>query len=422
MMGPITALILLGFWGTFNRMFDLRASKRIIGGIDTGQLTATIIAFFAIGLIPETVYDTADLILVSAVCVTVALLFLIQIVRTNDLQRISNQQQQSDVKEVKYTDLFKNNYLKYLSLFLLVSMIATVLMEFTFLNTINVFYPEEAELKRFIAFFSAVVMIGSFIIQTFFNDYIIGTYGLRVSLMVMRAILGLFCVGAAITGNIFGYSVKNDELIYFFMFITLGRFSSAAFKDALENPAFKLFFLPLDIKIRFDVQTKIEGVINELSALIGGTLLVILGLEYFKFFELVAYTYLILILVVVMYFITKELYVEYRKTLEQTLHRNKQETMELRDDRNIINVILDEARDENPKKAVYGLKILEKIDPMLLENELLNRLHEEDKDLREFCVQKLRQLRSIDSLNALQENVEKNNLGETKELALQAIG
>jgi len=49
--GPIIAVFLLGFWGVFGRMFDLRQSKRIIGGIDTGQLAAAIIAFFPDGFI-----------------------------------------------------------------------------------------------------------------------------------------------------------------------------------------------------------------------------------------------------------------------------------------------------------------------------------------------------------------------------------
>ena len=45
---PFTYLILLIFWGAFGRLFDLRQSKRIIGGIDTGQLTASIIALLVV--------------------------------------------------------------------------------------------------------------------------------------------------------------------------------------------------------------------------------------------------------------------------------------------------------------------------------------------------------------------------------------
>ncbi|QCK14969.1 hypothetical protein [Mangrovivirga cuniculi] len=43
--GPINALVILGFWGVFLRLFNLRQSKRIIGGIDSGQLSASILTF-----------------------------------------------------------------------------------------------------------------------------------------------------------------------------------------------------------------------------------------------------------------------------------------------------------------------------------------------------------------------------------------
>ncbi|MCK5705605.1 MAG: hypothetical protein KAI29_30860, partial [Cyclobacteriaceae bacterium] len=48
MLGPITSLLVLGFWGVFGRLFDLRQSKRLMGGIDSGQLTAIIITTFSI--------------------------------------------------------------------------------------------------------------------------------------------------------------------------------------------------------------------------------------------------------------------------------------------------------------------------------------------------------------------------------------
>ncbi|PZR33963.1 MAG: hypothetical protein DI538_17280, partial [Azospira oryzae] len=35
--GPITAILLLCYWGVFGRLFNFKQSKRIIGWIDTGQ-------------------------------------------------------------------------------------------------------------------------------------------------------------------------------------------------------------------------------------------------------------------------------------------------------------------------------------------------------------------------------------------------
>ncbi|HLT73387.1 MAG TPA: hypothetical protein VKZ75_12080, partial [Cyclobacteriaceae bacterium] len=50
MTGPVTAVLLLSFWGVFGRLFNFRQSKRIIGWIDTGQLIAAIVATFSIPL------------------------------------------------------------------------------------------------------------------------------------------------------------------------------------------------------------------------------------------------------------------------------------------------------------------------------------------------------------------------------------
>ena len=82
--------------------------------------------------------------------------------------------------------------------------------------------------------------------------------------------MALFTLGAIITGHIFEYEVKTDEFILFFVLIAVGKAFTASLKDALENPAFKLFFLPLDIKIRFDIQTRIEGVVNEVAVFFAG--------------------------------------------------------------------------------------------------------------------------------------------------------
>lgn len=44
MSGPISAVLLLSFWGLFGRLFNFKQSKRIIGWIDAGQLIASILA------------------------------------------------------------------------------------------------------------------------------------------------------------------------------------------------------------------------------------------------------------------------------------------------------------------------------------------------------------------------------------------
>ncbi len=412
MIGPIAALLLLGFWGTFNRLFNLRQSKRIIGGIDTGQLTATIIAFFAIGLIPKESYDSSDLIVICAICMVGAFVFTLIIVRKYDLNALTEQraaeasQAEATAKESKYVDLYKNPYLRILSIFLVISMTATLFMEVTFLNTVESYYQDEAELKTFLAFFEGLIMVVSFLIQTFLNDWIIGTYGLRVALLVMPAILGLFVLGASVVSIPYPYEAlfaqwtdinlsRQDQLmarqnmIYFFLFVSLGRLISAALKDALESPAYKLFFLPLDIKVRFDIQAKIEGVVNEFSKLIAGVLL--LGLGLLTFLNLIHYTVLIIAFVVLMFWVTGKLYIEYRQTLRQTLNRNrKQESTHIKDETNVTQLLEQQLATPNQGKAIYVLKLLERIEPFLTENLMVQLVRQKGGKLKDYILSKAR--------------------------------
>ena len=72
MTGPITAVLLLSFWGIFGRLFNFRQSKRIIGWIDTGQLIAAIIAtLIVIPFTTKLVQETSNYLLLCAISIAV---------------------------------------------------------------------------------------------------------------------------------------------------------------------------------------------------------------------------------------------------------------------------------------------------------------------------------------------------------------
>lgn len=78
MTGPITAVLLLSFWGIFGRLFNFRQSKRIIGWIDTGQLIAAIITtLVAIPLTTNLIKSTASYLLVCAGSIFIVSILLI---------------------------------------------------------------------------------------------------------------------------------------------------------------------------------------------------------------------------------------------------------------------------------------------------------------------------------------------------------
>lgn len=391
MIGPITTIILLGFWGVFGRIFDLRQSKRIIGGIDTGQLMATMIAFYSIPLLRSSglINETYDLLLMSSLAALGVFVFTLILTLQFNLNKATAVQVGDDVEKVNFYSLFTNKYLRLLSVFLIFSMAVAVFVDFTFLSATDTMYPDEEDLSNFLSFFSGTVIICSFIIQSFLNDYIIGKFGLKVALMTMPFILILFTLGAIVAGHIFGYETKNNDFILFFVLIGTGKLFTAALKDALENPAFKLFFLPIDIKIRFDVQSMIEGVVNQVAVFVAGALQIALGL--LVFFKLIHYSYFILGLAGIVVYLSIKLFNEYKNKLKSSLEKEKENLSGSgkRNENSFLAILNKEIKSKEVKRVLNALKIFEMLNPVQFEFMLLDLINRRQPEIRAYAYKKL---------------------------------
>lgn len=424
MIGPITAITILGFWGVFGRLFDLRASKRIIGGIDTGALTATIIAFFSIPFIQDIpgMDSPYDLLFVSVIASFGVLFFTIWIIKDFNLDRATKiKKTEEKIPEVSFFNLIKDPYLRLLSLFLIFSMGASVFVDYTFYSVTEINFPEEDKLAEFLSFFSGTIMIMSFLIQSFINDIIIGRFGLKVALMTMPIILILFTLGGILSGHIYGFEVRNKEFLFFFLFTVSAKAFTASLKDALENPAFKLFFLPIDIKIRFDIQTRIEGVVNEVATLVAGAAQ--LGLGLLVFFKLIHYSYFIIGLGAMVIFLAGKLFSQYKITLKETLEKQKKDLKGdgTRNESNTLNTIKRELKSKDPQRIINGLKILERLDPIQFEFALLDMLNVRFANVRKYAYEKLREYLCFEAIEIIKKDAKTEGDEEAQLAAAETI-
>ncbi len=422
MMGPITAITLLTFWGVFGRMFSLRASKRIMGGIDTGQLLATSLAFFSIpGLRRlELINDTTDLLFISIMGAFGIFVFTLIIVRSYNLDGATRKVSR-DKPNTSYSDLLKSKYLGLLSLFLIFSASANAFAEFSFYSSVNVMYPDEAELSNFLSFYDGAIIVVSFIIQSFLNDLIMGKFGLKVSLMVMPIVLAGLTIVAIISGHIFGYEIKNEAYILFFLFTGLGRLLTASLKDALESPAFKVFFLPLDIKVRFDIQSRIEGVVNEFAGLISGAVLI--GLGMLSFFKLIHYSYIIILLAAGVVYLAAKLYDEYKGTLKITLTRQKEAlgSKGKKNENSTVNVLQREFDEHNSESVILSMKLFEKLEPVLFREVLVETLKSPFPEVRKYAYLKCKQVNNFEQLEQIKKLASYEQEEEIRDLAIEVI-
>ncbi len=396
LMGPSFAIFLLNFWGIFGRIFDLRQSKRIIGGIDTGQLFAAIITFFIVGSGIIVFHDTFDFLLVAAFSIFGSLIFLTIVLKKHNLESVLAGVENK--KTIPIREMFKDKYVVLLASFITLSVFAFLLVENTYLTVLTIQYPDTVEgkiqLTQFLGWFNGAILILSFIFQTFFNDRIIADYGLKVSLMILPIILGVITLIIIGTSFIVDYSVGSSGFYIFFIFIAISKLFVTFLREALENPTFKIYFMTLKSNIRFDIQTKIEGVVNEFAKALTASVILVIG--FFSFFDTIYFSYLVVIVIVGWVFMAAKLYAEYRNRLRVNLEA-KQVNIEEIDvlHESLISTIQNNLLNDSPALSVFSFRLLEKVNPNYI-NSSLNTLMRHPKNIvRDFAQEKMNTIKGL---------------------------
>lgn len=120
---PFTFVSQLVFWGSFERMFNLRQAKRVIGSVDLGTMVAQILAFFTIPVllqlgVPITTLFTIGLFSVGGYLL---LFFFLSSKYLGKGVAVTSEEYH---KKITVTQFFKNRYIVWMSLFIILSLVA----------------------------------------------------------------------------------------------------------------------------------------------------------------------------------------------------------------------------------------------------------------------------------------------------------
>lgn len=389
---PFSFIILLIFWGAFARLFNLRQSKRLLGNVDQGGMIASFIAFFLIPQFlkiaePENLY-TVSLISISAFLVFFVYLSVKFLNRTRSFaqEKILNQ-------KLSFGDFIQNKYVLYMSLFVIVSMIAVSFVDYSFLSVSNIYAQgkDPDTLANFLAYFEMTIVIFSFLFDNFAQDRIIKEYGMRLSLVINPILIGFFTIVALVIGASFGFRAEDNFFIIFFLVIAVSKLFLRTLKDTIDETTFKLYLLPIESNTRIDVQTKITGTVTALASMLaGGMIYAITTVETFSLLTVTAFT---IPFFIGWYFVTNGMHVSYKHTLENTLTKNKEKNKSKRQREYALSTLLEkEVNSSIEDKVIYSLKLMEKLEPALFENSLVRLTSSESRQIRLFVDEKLKQL------------------------------
>lgn len=389
---PFTFICQLVFWGAFGRLFNLRQAKRVIGSVDVGVDIAQIIAFFSIPVLISVFNVDVDSFytigLISIVAFLIVFLILSNRYMSDEQVARSDVGHDRKLKRLGVGEFLANRYLVFMALFVICSIAALRFLDYSFFNVTSKQFSSE-ELPNFISLFEGTIVVFGFLFTTFITDRIMQDYGLRVSLIINPLLLMLFTGGAAIIGLSFG--IVGDSAIYFFLMIAMSKLFVNSLKGALDDPVYKMYYIPMDRSIKLDAQTKIEGIVTGVASIVGGGLIVLVNSFFAQ--NLLFITFFTLPLLALWYWVTNRMYKGYRETLQSSLEKNRKvveghETREY----TLDSVLSREVNSTAEDKVIYGLKLTERLEPALFENAIIQLVNSDLGRVKKFALEKAQSL------------------------------
>lgn len=387
---PFTFITQLVFWGAFNRMFNIRQAKRIIGSVDLGTMIAQMLGFFTIPVLLNAGVSITALYSVALFSI-IGYLVLFLLLANRYLGKGKVAISEEEHEKIGTTQFLKSRYLVLMSLFIILSMTALRFVDYSFFNaTVNQFNNDD--IPYFLSLFEGLIVIFSFLFTMLATDRIIQEYGLRVTLLITPALLLIFTLGAFALGSYFGFDkTAGSSVIFFFIMIAMSKLLVNSLREAVDNPAFKFYYVPIDKSIKVDAQTKLEGFVTALASTIAGGLIVFIN--QFHIFNLLSVTVFTIPIVVFWYLVINRMYRGYRDTLQNSLVKNKTSVeKDVVREYTMDSVLEKEVRSTAEEKVIYGLRLMEKLEPALFETSIISLADSNIKKVRQFAQDKIQEL------------------------------
>ena len=427
MLGPLNVVSILSFWGVVTRIFNLRQGKRLFGLVDTGLILGMILISFSIPFLQKALPSKEDILFVSAGSITLALIiqFIISSAYKKDINTKTEAAPEEEPKKVKnsvsWFQIMKDKYLSSLSLFVIFSMVGAFFIWYSWMAVAKDYFPSSEERLNYIGIFIAIVMVFTLLIKTFVFSKIMKTYGLKVSLLVLPLLLIAFTVIASLIGSAFGYTSAAGNFALFFLVVNLSRLFSQSIKLSIEAPAMKLLFQPLNASIRYDVQAKVDGVVNELAGIIAGSALILIA---FLNLDLIYVTYSLIAILIVWAFVTSKTYKEYQSTLKKSLDSFKsadKEEEEAENNKDFTDLLVAEMNATNADKVIYALHLSQNLEPRLYESSIQTLLESDSEQVKIYALNKIASSKILEVKSLIPDLISREKSEAVKALAEKTL-
>ncbi|KOY86169.1 hypothetical protein AD998_08410 [bacterium 336/3] len=392
------------FWGVFNRLFNLNDSRRFTNRLGASLYFSGIIFSFITILFLKTSFFKPEYLILGSSILFLLSLFPIRAIRGLKFSQSLTLNAQIIHAENNFKKLINNPYFTSIALFIVVSTLITISIDYLFIGIAKDRYLKDIpEIVQFVSIAFIAIFSLSFLVKVFLYQIILYRLGPRFILFIMPILVGSFVLVLFLVAIFTGYSIKSERFFLFFVIAAITKILNDVLKDAIETPIYKAYLLPINIKLRFDTQIKLEGIMKGIAIIVAGGGIWLL--EKVPFSSRIYEIILIMVTLLILVKVASVMYNRYKEVLKDTLNNNEEM---LRVSKNASNISYAEKISQNITQhplheVIYYLNVLSIINPILYRKKIIELLTTENASIQKISLFDAKNLCVLESIPILNE-------------------
>jgi len=296
MLGPLNLLTLLGFWETTEKLFADRHLNKAFQFADAGLIFGILIISFCVPLLMSLNLQAHNILLISVSSVIIVTIIQTLIGSGSNMAGSEKDQYYEKTQMRTHLSAFReDSFIRTIGIFAVLSVLAAFFIQYSFMAVTRLQYPVAEDMAGFLGLFIGWMMIFILVVKLVIFPYLFRNYGLFTCLVIAPGLIVLFTSATIVTGLLMGSeTVSAGGFLILFLLLAFSRIISKSLRDSVEFPSLKIIFQSISKKKRSELQAGITGKVNEMSVVLSGLLLTVLGL--FGFIKLIHFSFALFII------------------------------------------------------------------------------------------------------------------------------
>lgn len=418
-------LLMIGFWGLANGLFNLSQSKRLFPLISAGSAISVMVSSFMMPVIVG-ILGTENLLLVVLIALSICLVCVVKI-QGQTSAAAPRSDSPDPTPTVSIFRALRSRYILLIFGVYLLTWVFNYALEYTFLGQLQARYLSSPEqIAVFFGVLYGLIQLTNITLKFFISGRLLSRFGLRFGLFIEPVVTTIGVMLAVVAG------LTPEFAVIFFWLITFTKYSEEVLRESFNESATRILYQPLPIEQRATALALVEGSGFTVAAFVAGLMLIIFtraGMDTLQ-------QRLIMMLVVggawtILALLThREYSAALRRALdkrmlgsEQTLDQWIASGMQtLASEGDTIQLLRDKLNSTRPDEVVYALTLLDALEPEQSRARFPDLLRSPAPDVRLAVLERLEQLQPAIPADVIWQLAEKDPAPAVREAALRLYG